>query len=102
MTCARARYNEEISLLPWFRRKKSKIEQEAHESATTDAPVQAEPAQVDEPAPEAGVDEPGDGSEAPKKKRRRGSRGERRARPAGQRRARARSAARRVVGIEAH
>jgi len=75
MTCARARYNEEISLLPWFRRKKSKIEQEAHESATTDAPVQAEPAQVDEPAPEAGVDEPGDGSEAPKKKRRRGSRG---------------------------
>jgi len=32
----------------------------------------------------------------------RGSRGERRARPAGQRRARARSAARRVVGIEAH
>ena len=75
MSCARARYHEETHPLPWFRRKKRKLEQEAPESAATEALAPAEPEQADEPAPAAEADEPGDGQETPKKKRRRGSRG---------------------------
>ena len=75
MSCARARYREETHPLPWFRRKKRKLEQEAPESAATEALAPAEPEQADEPAPAAEADEPGDGQETPKKKRRRGSRG---------------------------
>ncbi len=75
MWCARARYHEETHPLPWFRRKKRKLEQEAPESAATEALAPAEPEQADEPAPTREADEPGDGHETPKKKRRRGSRG---------------------------
>jgi len=73
--CARARYHEETFALPWFRRKKQQIEQEAPQSAAAEAPAPAEPEQADEAAPEAEAVEPGDGQETPKKKRRRGSRG---------------------------
>ena len=61
--------------MPWFRRKKRKLEQEAPESAATEALAPAEPEQADEAAPALEADEPGDGQEIPKKKRRRGSRG---------------------------
>jgi ribonuclease G len=73
--CARARYNEEILALLWFRRKKRQHEHEAPESAATEVVAPAEPERVDTVDAEDAGTQPGDGTETPAKKRRRGSRG---------------------------
>ncbi|RDI74556.1 RNaseEG: ribonuclease, Rne/Rng family [Gaiella occulta] len=72
MPSARARYSEEKHSLPWFRRRKAKVEQEAPRSAVTEAAAPAEPEEADEPEEATAPVAEG---EAPKKKRRRGSRG---------------------------
>ncbi len=61
--------------MPWFRRKKQKLEHEAPQSAVAEALAPAPPEQADEAAPAVEAVEPGDGPETPRKKRRRGTRG---------------------------
>jgi ribonuclease G len=82
VVCARARYNEERHSLPWFRRKKQQVEQTTPQGAVMEAAAPAEPEQAHEHEQATPVAD--DGSEALKRKRRRGSRGGRgRKKPAG-------------------
>ena len=87
MSSARARYDEERTLLPWFRLKKRKLEQEAHARAEAERQAQAEAEQVAAEAAAgaaAPADDPDGDETTPRKRRRRGSRGGRgRKRPAG-------------------